>query len=366
MVGGSTGARGALRQVLMRTGVLAPLRRLRLRHDIDQLTQRMEQLEHLLRETTVRAHRADRASMQVQLVSMLNRQQQDRIEHLPAVLDQRRIAEHVQRAIAAAPLITDPYDHIIVERVLPDEVYQLLISAIPPVVFFEDRDPIKQDLRLPMEDGPALSTSVWGFMDEVIARRVIGPAVLQKFHEAIQRHFDAVFGAAFNDRANQLPQSASGGRIMLRRPGYDLAPHRDPKRTMLTCLLYLAREGDSETYGTQIFRVVDDDDAGYKQTYYPEEGGRKCELVKVVPFRPNTMLVNLNSRGAHGAVIPRDAPADLERYVYQFYVAPETEPLKALIKSLPADRRARWGNKPEVRPDSPERYATAAGTGRPW
>jgi hypothetical protein len=132
---------------------------------------------------------------------------------------------------------------------------------------------------------------------------------------------------------------------MLRRPGYHLGPHRDPKRSMLTCLLYLARPGDSETYGTQIFRVDNDADATYKQTYYPEDDGRACHLVKVVPFRPNSMLVFLNSRGAHGAHIPQDAPATLERYSYQFYVAPENEALGQLIRSLPQDRRVLWQSK---------------------
>lgn len=357
-------------KVLARTGVLAQLRRLwtadveavstGLRHDVDRLNRRIEELEGLLRDTTARAHRADRASMQVRLAGVLNRQEHDRIERLPALLDERRIAEHVQRAVAAAPLITDPYEHIVVQGVLPDDIYELLVSAIPPVAYFEDRDPIKQDLRLPMDFGPALSTAVWGFMDDVIARRIIRPAVIQKFHEPLQRHFDTLFGPTFRDRANQMAQAASGGRLMLRRPGYHLAPHRDPKHSMLTCLMYLAREGDSEAYGTQIFRVVNDDDASYKQTYYPEEEGRACELVKVVPFRPNTMLVNLNSRGAHGAIIPPDAPADLERYTYQFYVSPQKEALSALIKSLPSDRRALWQKKSDVRRDTPEPAAAAA------
>ena len=138
---------------------------------------------------------------------------------------------------------------------------------------------------------------------------------------------------------------------MLRRPGYHLGPHRDPKRAMLTCLLYLAREGDSEAHGTQIFRVRDDSEASYKQTYYPGAEGRECELVKVVPFKPNTMLVSLNSTGAHGATIPADAPSDLERYTYQFYVAPLNEALAALIKSLPSPKRAMWSNRPQAGPE---------------
>jgi hypothetical protein len=273
------------------------------------------------------------------------------VNRLPVMLDERRIADHARNAIASAPLQTDPYEHIVVERLLPDDVYDLLVRAIPPPDFFEDKDLIKQNLTFPMEYGPALSAMVWDFMDGVIAREMIRPAVVEKFHGPLQAHFASMFGSDFLPQANALPHSASGGRLMLRRPGYHLDPHRDPKRSMLTCLMYLARAGDSEAYGTQIFRVYDDQEADYKQTYYPEADGRKCELVKVVPFKPNSMLVFLNSRGAHGATIPVDAPPTLERYSYQFYVAPLNEALSSLIKSLPPEQRAKWRSKGAARPE---------------
>jgi hypothetical protein len=91
--------------------------------------------------------------------------------------------------------------------------------------------------------------------------------------------------------------------------------------------------------------VVDDREASYKQTYYPEADGRRCELVTSVPFRPNSMLVFLNSRGAHGATIPADADPTVERYSYQFYVSPEQAALGALIRELPSERRLMWQNK---------------------
>jgi hypothetical protein len=322
-----------------------------LRKDVRRLTQRLEKLEESQRSAVELLSRTNRTSSQLRLVSVLNRQQQPDIERLPALLNETFIAEHVRRAFAVAPLLTDPYEHVIVERVLPDATYELLIRAIPPAEFFNDRDPIKQNLAFPLEFGPTLSALAWDYMDDVIARQVIRPAVLEKFHDPLQRHFASTFGAEFVERANSLPQSIHGGRLMLRRPGYQLGPHRDPKRAMLTCLMYLARQGDSEAYGTQLFRVHDDEEADYKQTYYPEEKGRRCELVKVVPFKPNTMLVSLNSRGAHGATIPLDAPADLERHTYQFYVAPQNEDLAALIKSLPRQQRAMWRDKAHARPE---------------
>jgi hypothetical protein len=346
-----------LEGILHRSGLLPRLRSLwktdvdsafkPVRKDVRHLTSRLDTLERVLEQTEKRAQRADRIAEQLKLTAMLNERQRALVADLPRRLDEQRITCHIRHAIASTPLLTDPYEHAVVDGLLPDDIYTLLLEAIPPVSFFHDRDLIKRDVRFPMEFGPTLSAMVWGFFDDVIARRAIRAAVLDKFHEPLQRHFDSIFGLDLRDRANSLPQSVSGGRLMLRSRGYHLGPHRDPKRSMLTCLLYLARPGDSETYGTQIFRVTNDTDASYKQTYYPEQEGHACELVKVVPFRANSMLVFLNSRGAHGAEIPADAPADLERYSFQFYISPPNLALTALIKALPADRRRMWQNKSE-------------------
>jgi hypothetical protein len=319
-----------------------------LRRDVRRLLRRVEELEAAHRDEAERLRRADRTSAQLRLTTLLNQRQREDVERLPSLLDEQGIAAHVRGAIASAPLLIDPYEHILVERLLPDDVYELLIRAIPPAEFFDDRDRTKQNLVFPMELGPTLPSVAWAFMDRVIAQQIVRPAVLEKFHAPLQEHFATVFGRAFVEQANALPQSAHGGRLMLRRPGYHLGPHRDPKRAMLTCLLYFARPGDSEAHGTQLFRVHDDAEASYKTTYYPAEEGRRCELVKLVPFRPNTMLVSLNSRGAHGAVIPPDAPAHLERYTYQFYVAPDNRALGTLIKSLPPAQRAMWNDKAQA------------------
>jgi hypothetical protein len=316
-----------------------------LRNEVRALRRDVDRLQATVQAVAARAASGDRTAAQLKSILLLDHEQRDRAAAADALLDERGIDAHVRRAIAAAPLDDDPFEHAIVEGLLPDALYRLLIETIPPLPFFTEHDPVKQDLPLPLDFGPGLAMRVWNFMDQVIAQRVLRPAIVDRFHGPLQRHYQVIFGEAFCDAANQLPRSSSGGRLMLRRPGYHLAPHRDPKRSLVTCLIYLARPGDSEVHGTQVFRVIGDAEAGYKQTYYPEQEGHRCELVKVVPFRPNSMLVFVNSRGAHGATIPADAPAGLERYAYQFYIAPENAALSALIKTLPAERRAMWANK---------------------
>ncbi|MBI4888585.1 MAG: hypothetical protein HY824_15925 [Acidobacteria bacterium] len=340
---------GYLRSAVARQfkGVLQPVQQElgALRKQVRALSNHMERLETTLAGISEQAARADRAAAQVKFTIRLNDKHRDTVAQLASVLDERRVIEHVQRAIAASPLETDPYPHIVVQDLLPHEFYKVLRDAIPPQPFFADRDPIKQNLKAQMDFGPTLSVRVLGFLEDVIARQAIRPAVVERFHEPLQQLYDTIFGPEFRDRANQLPQSASDGRLMLRRPGYYLAPHRDPKRSMLTCLLYLAGPRDDEAYGTQIFRVADDHEAAFTHTYYPEEHGSRCELVKMVPYRPNTMLVFLNSSGAHGATIPVDAPAGLERFTYQFYVGPGPDALNALIEDLAPERRAMWQSR---------------------
>jgi hypothetical protein len=276
---------------------------------------------------------------------VLNREQCQTVARAGDLLDSARVASHVHAAIASAPILLEPYEHAVVERLLPSDVYDLLIDAIPPEPFFDDRDPIKRNLRFPMELGPTLSSMVWGFFDEVVTDQIIRPAVLERFEEPLGRHYDSIFGPECRARAAAMPHRVNSGRLMLRRRGYHLDPHRDPKHSMLTCLVYFARPGDDEAFGTEIFSVANDSDADYKQTYYPEQAGHACTLVKVVPFRPNSMLVFLNSRGAHGATIPADAPESLERYSYQFYIGPEKDSLGTLVRHLPDARRRMWQSK---------------------
>jgi hypothetical protein len=352
---------GMLRSLLARTGLAGYLGRLwrpdvddalkPVRKDLRLLISQVEGLKAALAETQQLAARADRMAAQVKLAAVLNREQRQTIADAGGRLDPARVGAHVRSAIESATMCLEPYEHMVVDNLLPPDLYDLLIESIPPEPFFDYHDPIKRNLRFPMDLGPTLSDMAWGFFDEVVTAQMIRPAVLDRFHEPLQHYYDAIFGEEHRGRANDMPLCVNSGRLMLRRRGYHLDPHRDPKHSVLTCLVYFARPGDDEAHGTQIFSVADDTEADYKQTYYPEQAGHPCTLVKVVPFRPNSLLVFLNSRGAHGASIPNDAPESLARYSYQFYIGPKKEALGALIRQLPEARRRLWqakGNRDQM------------------
>ncbi len=253
-----------------------------------------------------------------------------------------RIRAHVCNAVAHASVHTEPTTYVVIDQVLPPDFYELLSRAIPPSEFFPDRDPVKQDWEMEeLDRAPDLTRQVWSFFDDHVVREVLAPAIFARFRSAVVGHYAATGGAAFGAAAAEIPHAPVAGRIQLRRPGYHLRPHLDPKRVVITGLLYLAREGDREEFGTQLFRVNGAFRHSGMKTFFPEEAGLTCDVAASVPFRANSLLAFVNSGAAHGATLPADAPLD-ERYTFQFYIKPDDGKLKKLLQDLPEDVRADW------------------------
>jgi hypothetical protein len=252
-------------------------------------------------------------------------------------LDAARIETHITRVFDAAPLQPDPFPHVVIENWLPDDVYARIVDAMPPSIFFaHDRD---QHWSVPFGVAPLYSRQVWAFVANAIVGDMVHAALNRKLERVIRDYVRSFCPALPGD--SDLALHPSDGRVMLRRPGYNLMPHRDPKWGFITGIVYLAREGDNEAHGTQLYRVRDDAQAPTSRVYYVEPNN--CELIKDVPFRANSMLVFLNSEGAHGASIPADAqPPTLERYIYQFRLGPNSKVIKRLISLMSPGEAALW------------------------
>jgi len=299
---------------------------------------RVDALAHSTREL---ASAVERLNIQTEQLLAIQRLDWDRrldLARLDRILDRDAVRRHVCTRIASTALEMRPFPHLVVESWLPDELYERAIDAVPPPVFFaSDRD---AHWVVPSGIAPAYSREVWAF----IANCVVGDSL----REALNRKFAVVVRDYVRSFCDTLPDDVdldlhiSDGRIMLRRPGYDLRPHRDPRWGFITGIAYLAREGDVEAYGTQLYRVEEDREAPSSRVYYIDPS--KCEQVKDVPFRANSMVVFLNSQGAHGAAIPKDASAGLERYIYQFRMGPTNKLINRLLRAMPPERAATWAN----------------------
>lgn len=267
-----------------------------------------------------------------------------RESELDAILQPTAVVAHVRASIGSARLHVDPFPYAVVDNLLPDPLFDALIRGLPPAELFADRAVNKQQLAVPFDVAPRYGRRVWAFMAERVVPEAIAPAMIEKFASQITAWLRMSFPALGDHPLREVPMACSDGRIMLRRPGYYIRPHRDPKWGFLTCLLYLKRPGDDESWGTDLYRVTEDEEAkGAKLHWIAEE---QCQLVERTAFRRNCALIFLNSTGAHSAHIPPDAqPADLERYAYQFRVGAERETIQWLLANMPEERRVFWEGK---------------------
>jgi hypothetical protein len=352
---------GVLQRLLTRSGIL-PVLRARWREDLvaasDKLEKRLDKrfdgltrdIERLRNELSERSS-AGQASATHAPADVAERL--SRLDHEVRVLrdtmtldiaDRRRntdraalfqmsaVADHVQRAIARAPIETDPSVHIVIDDLLPAGSYQALLDGIPPAVFFSQKDSTKQNLRLSgIRVAPARTIETLSFLEEMLIPRIMVPALIGRFAPHIREFYIREYGEERGPTLAAIGHEATAGRLMLRRPGYHLDPHLDPKRVVLTCLLYFARPGDSEAFGTSFYRINGTPQIDRTNTFYPGSQGLTCDLVKMVPFKPNSAVAFLNWGGAHGADIPKTAPAGTERFSYQFYVSPDPTALAALV-----------------------------------
>jgi hypothetical protein len=146
-----------------------------------------------------------------------------------------------------------------------------------------------------------------------------------------------------NDPVAQLNIHCSNGRMLLRRRGYRIPPHRDPKWGFITCLMYLARKKD---------------DQRWERSCSPSTVTRKLWAEATLDFglpvssrarrlvSPESRADFPQFRGAHGAQIPADAePADLERYALQFRIGPDRRSMESVCALLPAEQEPFWAGK---------------------
>jgi hypothetical protein len=253
-----------------------------------------------------------------------------------------QLANYFQQRLLAQPVILNPMAHVVIDDPVPAETFQELLAALPPQECFTPPEKVKRSWRPDRDPAPERCKTAWNHINEEWLAAVM-PHIVGAFKSPLHAHCADLFGPAQADEAI-ASMTVRTGRLMLRRPGYELPPHRDPLPGFVTLLWHLTQMGGDATYGTQIYAVSDDVNAPYSKTYYPPR--ERCTLVSDVPYRPNRAMIFLNTPGAaHGASIPAGASTEVERYSYQAYIGVDVQLLPRLVARLPPSERARWAEK---------------------
>lgn len=254
------------------------------------------------------------------------------------------VERHVRQAFANIEVLQEPFPYAVVDDVLPQWLYEALLTGLPPTELYADRDVNRQQLTVPFDLAPRYSQLVWKFMTQTVVDHVLRPVLLEAFAPSLHAWIHESFPAVDPDAIAGLEIKSSEGRIMYRKRGYYIRPHRDPNWGMITGILYLAKPGDDERWGTDLYTVDDDVKAPSVTPYWIKE--ERCHHVRLVENRPNRLLLFINSKGAHGARIPEGlADAEVERSIYQFKLTPRTKAMNMLISTLPEGEQQAWQGK---------------------
>ena len=326
-------------QILRRLSPLAPWRLLRTLDEVRELPALRTQVKQGRKESKRLKKQILEVQRQldVRLAGLRTRVEQSRaiyksdtrfkraLERALQQIGDARVPAHVRAVVAAAPLESDPCPHVVLDDLLPDDVYDALLSAIPPPLFFEHLNVTRQDLKVPFEFAPRYHWEIWHAFQKHVFMKELVPALTDKFQDDLDLLVRTQWPGIADSMADAgISLHPAAARVMRRRPGYEIKPHRDPHWTFLTCILYLTKRDDRQLYGTQLCRLQHEQEFPTHSPFWVPEDD--VEVVREVPGRPNSAVVFLNSTGAHRASIPADAPPETDRYIHQVQLGRRNAP----------------------------------------
>jgi len=188
------------------------------------------------------------------------------------------LTAHAVASIDAADHYSRPFPHIVFRDFFPADFYRNLVRNVPT----EGYDPItssgtRMALRLYGENIEKIEQPlqiVWAAVSAMLASKEVEQAIRKKLHDGleIRARGDKVSGA------NDLKLIAKP--VVYRdNDGYQIKPHPDTRKKVVTMQLYCPVDTSQEALGTTLYQ------ASLKGLLHV--GSYCLEPVKTIPFLPN-------------------------------------------------------------------------------
>lgn len=249
----------------------------------------------------------------------------------------------VASAVAGAPLIQSPVPHLVVEPLLPADVYDLLVKNLPePSAFGTERSG-----TLPLGSGGGdtvspLTRLAWEFVDQDIARTIAETAV-PRLRPYLRQGYAELFGPDGADQVAASPHSARGGHFTLHRRSPLDRPHVPPKDGSVTVLLGLAPRGSAPRVRLAL-HAIDGHFAPVRiGTSYPEAHGCLCRPIAQLPLHANSAVILVNTGKAQSLEpLPSLESEGALGYAFSCQIGPERSSLVDVAATLPAAAQQGW------------------------
>lgn len=171
--------------------------------------------------------------------------------------------EHIAAAIRNAPIEVDPWPHVVVDNVFPNELYTEILANIPLL-----------DALLPF----AYQRWLYWIVDDN------GAANVTPFWTALRAELFKPLQLVLEDKFG-VTGIRYGAEILYDKPGYSIAPHTDSTNKLITGLFYLPKSGQASEQGTILYHGATPDPSGKGHKFTKD-----FEPRKIIPYVPNSAL----------------------------------------------------------------------------
>jgi hypothetical protein len=196
----------------------------------------------------------------------------------PTSLLEDELVAHAVASIEAAEYFSTPFPHIVFRDFFPAAVYRDLLRNIPR----EGYDPItgsgtRMALRLYGENVDRIEPELrglWAAASDVLTSKRLEDAIRIKLHDGLKIR-------ARGDKLGGPHELTLVAKPVLYRDtdGYQIKPHPDTRKKVVTMQLYCPEDASREALGTTLYQ------ASLKGLLHPDS---YClEPVKTIPFLPN-------------------------------------------------------------------------------
>lgn len=223
----------------------------------------------------------------------------------------QRILDHTLTRLTQIDVDDDPFPHIVISRFFPDDVYDSLHAAMPPESAFEKyislqhrdnygefnrtRFHLLQDRLDQLSPG---AQEFWYTLRSVLGSTELKEAVFDKLQLGLSRRLWCHPSKARTVPGYALPE------VFRELTGYNIKPHPDTRRKLITMQISLATDESQKDIGTEF----------YRRSLNPADWRREpkgFEIAKTMPFLPNTayafvVLNGLTLKSWHGRTTIRE------------------------------------------------------------
>ena len=171
--------------------------------------------------------------------------------------DLQAASKHAHAAVHAAPLSTEPFAHLTIGNLLPDQLYEEIIERWPDLKLFTHTNSFaRYELRFKREDDrlPQTEKDFWADVTRVfrVANRAIQSRLAPHFGEKFAPYLGDQWFYTVGENVECLPTSV---QLATYTNFFQLSPHVDSLRLMTNAFVYFSERDEVEPdLGTVLYR----------------------------------------------------------------------------------------------------------------